>query len=86
MSTLTPSNHPFASRQFLNTGKGGEDIAVMIETVLESVAVEIPTQNENRRDNSNSFSTESQLLPLALKPMPLPLPDHLLSELLSITS
>lgn len=81
MSTLIPNN-PISSRQFLNTGTGGEDIAILFETVLESVPTAIPLQNENSPEINNNYSAEKQFLPLALRPLPLPLPE----ELLSITS
>lgn len=82
MSTLIPNKNPFSSRHFLNTGTGGEDIAVIIETVLESVPAVIPPQNETSPEINNSYSTEKQFMTLALRPLPLPLPE----ELLSITS
>lgn len=82
MSNLIHSNNPFSSRQFLNTGTGGEDIAIVIETVLDSVQTELPSQNENSPDINNIYSDKKQLLSLALRPLQLPLPE----DLLSITS
>lgn len=82
MCTLTPAYQTFASRQFLNTGTGGEDIAILINTVLESVPTVVLPQNETSPEIKNSYSTEKQFLTLALRPLPLPLPE----ELLSITS
>jgi len=57
MYTFTPTNYPISIRQFLNTGRGGEDMVVTKATV----PVDKSTKSKTVPDYKNHFPVKQQL-------------------------